>query len=156
MQRMNRKGVTLIELIIVMVIIAIGALLISPNFGRWVSHYRLRTATRDIVSMLRVAQMKAVSNNIQYRVNFDSAELGVANSYVLEYQTTAGGGWVKDGVIQGLPSAIIYNGITFQANHAEFNPNSSSSSGSVTVKAGAGTSFKKITLASTGRITIGE
>ena len=31
----NQKGVTLIELIVVMVIIAIGAALIVPNIGGW-------------------------------------------------------------------------------------------------------------------------
>lgn len=150
----NRKGVTLIELIIVMVIIAIGALLISPSFGKWVSHYRLKTATRDIVSMLRVAQMRAVSNNIQYRVNFDSGEIGATNSYLLQYLTT-GGAWARDGATQTLPTGVVYNGITFPANHAEFNPNSSSSTGTITVQNSAGMQ-KSIMVASTGRIRIAE
>jgi len=49
MKQMNRKGVTLIELIVVMVIIAIGAVLLAPNIGAWLPNYRLRSATRDIV-----------------------------------------------------------------------------------------------------------
>ena len=63
-KKRNRKGITLIELIVVMVIIAIGAVLMAPNIGGWLPNIRLRSATRDIASTMRVAQMKAVSNNI--------------------------------------------------------------------------------------------
>ena len=88
---MNRKGITLIELIIVMVIIAIGAALTAPSINTWMPYYRLRSATRDIVSTMRLAQMKAVSNNIQYGVAFNPA----SNQYQLYYQST--GGWsLKD------------------------------------------------------------
>ena len=69
--KMNKKGVTLIELIVVFVIIAIGAVLMVPNLSPWMANYRLRSATRDITSTLRVAQMKAVSNNLNYQVLFD-------------------------------------------------------------------------------------
>ena len=34
---MNQRGVTLIELIIVMVIIAIGAVLTTPNISGWLT-----------------------------------------------------------------------------------------------------------------------
>ena len=63
---MNKRGVTLIELIVVFVIIAILAVLMVPNIGAWLPSYRLRGATRDVVSTLRTAQMKAVS--IQYSI----------------------------------------------------------------------------------------
>ena len=63
MRKRNKKGITLIELVVVMIIIAIGAVLLVPNIGGWLPNYRLRSATRDIVSTLRTAQMKAVSSN---------------------------------------------------------------------------------------------
>jgi prepilin-type N-terminal cleavage/methylation domain-containing protein len=64
----NKRGVTLLELVVVFAIIAIGSLLAVPNIGPWIANYRLRTATRDITSTLRVAQMRAVSNNVNYQV----------------------------------------------------------------------------------------
>jgi prepilin-type N-terminal cleavage/methylation domain-containing protein len=151
--RSNKKGITLIELIIVMVIIAIGATLVVPGIGVWLPNYRLRSGARDIVSTMRTAQMKAVSNNMQYRVNLNSGEVG-ANSYVLQYFNT-GGIWVNDGAIQTLPSGIIISNNNLPNDRAEFNPNStSSSSGSVTLTNTKGTQ-KKITLtAATGRIRI--
>lgn len=148
---MNKKGVTLIELVVVFVIIAIGAVLLVPNIGGWLPSYRLRSATRDIGSTMRVAQMKAVSNNLQYRVNLDDADIG-ANSYILQYNT--GGVWVNEGVIQRLPAGINISGITFPAKHAEFNPNSTSSTGSLTLQNTKGTQ-RNITLTSaTGRVRI--
>jgi len=153
MKQTNQKGVTLIELIVIMVIIAIGAALIVPNIGGWLPSYRLKTATRDVASMMRLAQMKAVSNNVQYRVNLDDADIGVGN-YVLQYQTTVG--WVNDGAVQTFPNGISIpgGGVTFPGKHAEFNSNSTSSTGSLTLQNTKGTQ-KKITLtASTGRIKI--
>jgi len=83
---MNQKGITLIELVIVFMIIAIGAVLMVPNIGGWLPNYRLRGATRDIVSNMRVAQIKAVSNNLRYQISFDIAN----NNYILQYLDTMG------------------------------------------------------------------
>lgn len=144
---MNKKGFTLTELMVVMVIIAIGALLMVPNIGGWLPNYRLRTTTRDIVSTMRTAQMKAVSTNMEYRVSFDPN----AKTYVLQRNT---GGWQSEGATQSLPTGIEISGITFPGNNAQFNPNSTSSAGSMTLRNNRHTE-KKITLTtSTGRIKI--
>lgn len=147
---MNRKGVTLIELIVVMIIIGIAAVFFAPNIGAWLPNYRLRSAARDIVSTMRTAQMKAVSTNLQYRVNFNVADVG-ANSYCLERNA---GGWVSEGVIQTLPTGVTIAGNTLPNQRAEFNTNSTSSTGSVTLQNSKGTQ-RRLTLApSTGRVTI--
>ncbi len=151
MKLTGKKGVTLIELVVVFVIIATAAVLFVPGIGTWLPNYRLRIATRDITSTMRTAQMKAVSNNSHYRVNLNSGEIG-ANSYVLERDT--GGGYFADGAVQALPSGITISNNTLPNQHAEFNPNSTSSSGSVTLRNSK--NFQKtITLTSaTGRIKI--
>lgn len=144
----NKKGVTLIELIVVLVIIAIGAVLLAPHIGIWLPNYRLRSATRDIASTMRLAQMKAVSNNAEYQVSFDQN----AGSYILQRHT--GGVWLDDGVKQTLPTGITIKAISFSGtpNIAQFNPNSTSSSGSITLQNTKKTE-RKITLTpSTGKI----
>jgi prepilin-type N-terminal cleavage/methylation domain-containing protein len=147
--KMNRKGVTLIELIIVFVIIAIGAVLAIPNIRPFLANYRLRTATRDITSTLRTAQMKAVSNNLNYEVSFDIG----ARSYILQRNTGAGyfpdAGTVVAGT-QYLPTGIS---IVIPGNNpVTFSPNSSSNGGSIQLSNTKNTRTITI-LSSTGRIS---
>ena len=148
---MNKRGVTLVELIVVMVIIAIGAVLIAPNIGAWLPNYRLRSATRDIVSTMRTAQMKAISNNLQYHVLFNLAVQ--PQTFILEYQNT-GGAWISDGATQALPSGVRVSSITLADNKAQFNPNSTSSTGSLTLSNSRGTQRTVTLTPSTGRIKI--
>jgi general secretion pathway protein H len=147
---MDRKGITLIELIIVIIIIAIGVSLIVPNISAWVPYYRLRGATRDIISTMRVAQMKAVSNNMEYRIKFDQG----GGNYILQYRTTAGGPWIDEGIVQQLPAGIHIFDLEPDGFDAEFNPNSTSSAGSITLQNLKG-GRRKISLSSTtGRVTV--
>jgi general secretion pathway protein H len=143
---MNRKGVTLLELIIVMVIIAIGATLLVPGIGAWIPTYRLRGGTRDVVSTLRTAQMKAISINTDYRVRFPNA-----TSYILEYQTTAG--WVAEGAQQNLPTGIQFTSFP-TGSRFEFNPNSTASTGSLTLTNTKGTTRRITLTTATGKITV--
>jgi len=152
MKHMNHKGVTLIELVVVFVIIAIGAVLLVPNIGAWLPNYRLRSATRDIVSTMRTAQIRAVSNNIQYRVNFNAAEIGAANSYILQHNT--GGVWINDGALETVPSGIIVNIDELPTGRAIFNPNSTSAAGSVTLQNSEGSQRRIALTPATGRVRI--
>jgi prepilin-type N-terminal cleavage/methylation domain-containing protein len=141
---MNQRGVTLIELIIVLIIIAIGATLTAPNIGGWLPNYRLRSATRDMVSTMRVAQMKAISNNLRYQISFTAN-----NSYVLQYQNT-GGGWIDDGARQTMPTGVQFN--TTFGNIANFFPDSTSSNGNVVLNNTKGKTKTIQLLGATGRI----
>jgi prepilin-type N-terminal cleavage/methylation domain-containing protein len=148
---MNKKGVTLIELIVVFVIIAIAAGLMAPNIGGWLPRYRLSSATRDIVSTMRTAQMKAVANRMQYRVNFNEAP----NSYILQRNS---GGWSPEGALQTAPGGITINITNLPGGIASFNPDSTCTVGSVTLlyqKGGVTRAQKGIILnGTTGRIRI--
>lgn len=146
MKLTNKKGVTLIELVVVFVIIAIGAVLLVPNIGAWLPNYRLRSATRDITSMMRTAQLKAVSTNMEYRVRFLDAK-----SYVLERNT---GGFIPDGATQTIPNGVSLDLSNLPGNEAHFNPNSTCSIGSMTLTNTKGTQ-KRITLTpATGKVKI--
>jgi len=146
---MHKKGVTLIELIVVMVIIGILAAFLAPNIGAWLPNLRLRSAARDIVSTMRTAQMKAVSTNLAYRVSFT-----LPSSYILQYRNTLGN-WVNEGVTQNFPSGISIAAINFNTgNNAEFNSNATSSSGSIRLQNARGTERQLTITPSTGRVTI--
>ncbi len=153
---MNEKGVTLIELIVVFVIIAIMAAFIVPGIGSsWLPRYRLRTATRDIVSTMRTAQMRAVSNRLQYQVSFNVG----TSSYVLQHNS--GGQTFNDGPIQTVPSGIIVSVAGLPGNTAVFNPDSTCPNGGTDIitlsyqKRGVTQGQKGISISTaTGRITI--
>ena len=149
---MHKKGVTLIELIVVMVIIGILAAFLAPNIGAWLPNLRLRSAARDIVSTMRTAQMKAVSTNMTYRVSFTQTP----PSYVLQYENPPAGSenWITEGASQAFPSGVSISAITIAGNNAVFNPNSTSSSGSVTLQNSKGTQRRLTLTPSTGRVTI--
>ena len=150
---MNKKGVTLVELVVVFVIIAIGAVLLAPNIGGFFPNYRLRSATRDIVSAMRTAHVKAVSNRVQYRVNFNAADVGGADRYVLQ-RDSGGGNFVNDGAVQTLPRGITISGNVLPNARAVFNTDSTSSSGSITLQNNRG-GVRTISLtAATGRANI--
>jgi len=151
-RKKNNKGVTLVELVVVFAIIAILAVLMVPSVSPWLLNYRLRGATRDIVSTMRTAQMRAVSSNIQYRVNFNAADLGGTNHYVLQHDS--GGLWVNVGAPQTLPSGVTMNVGLLPGGRAMFNPDSTSTGGSLTLQNSKG-STRTITLTTaTGRVNL--
>lgn len=145
---MNKKGITLIELIVVMVIIGIGAVLIAPNIGGFMTHYRLGSVTRDIVSTLRTAQMKAVSTNLEHRVSFANQTFLLQKGNLSSGSTT----WTDEGVAQTLPTGITMSGSLNNGN-AQFNPDNTCSTGSLTLTSSKGTKTISLTTA-TGRIKV--
>jgi prepilin-type N-terminal cleavage/methylation domain-containing protein len=73
----SEKGVTLIELVVVMAIIAIMALFMSPSIGEWVQNYRVKQAARNLASDLQSAKMQSINIHRYCTVVFN------ANGYVI-------------------------------------------------------------------------
>ena len=53
----RERGVTLIELAVVMAIVAIMALFLAPAIGEWVDNFRIRQAGREMSSDLQFAKV---------------------------------------------------------------------------------------------------
>ncbi len=143
---MNKRGITLIELIVVISIIAFLGLLMAPNIGAWLPSYRLRSATRDIVSTFKGAQMRAISENTSYTVSFNFADTGVPNNT----------GYSFGGTVTTLPPGIAIVQNTLQNLKAVFNPDSTcnAAAATITLQNAKGTQ-RVITIASaTGKVTI--
>ena len=70
-KRQGEKGVTLIELAVVMAIVVIMALFMAPAIGEWVDNFRIRQAARDVSADLQFARMKAISTGVRYTIVFD-------------------------------------------------------------------------------------
>ena len=108
--KIKEAGITIMEIIIVMAVIAILSAIAVPAIISWLPDYRLRMAAGDLYSNLQRAKQEAVRANRECAVYFD-AEHG-------RYQLVSGG---PDGVCDGPPIGappvpqdddILLNGVT--------------------------------------------
>ena len=67
----SKKGFTLIELMTTVVLIGIIASLAVPKFESGFERIRYSSANRDIISTMKVARSKAISNKAPHGVYFD-------------------------------------------------------------------------------------
>ena len=79
----GQKGVTLIELAVVLAIVAIMGLFMAPAIGEWVNNFRIRQAAREVSSDLQFAKMKAISTGVRWSVVFNQGVGGTTYSYVI-------------------------------------------------------------------------
>jgi prepilin-type N-terminal cleavage/methylation domain-containing protein len=77
------RGVTLIELAVVMAIIAIMGLFLAPALGEWIDNFRIRQAAREMSSDLQFARMKAISSGRYCTVVFNQVVGSTQYSYVI-------------------------------------------------------------------------
>src|ERR1700690_2561805 len=67
----SENGFTLLELMIVVVIASFLAALAAPSFADWQRDLACREVARSIVSTLRCAKSRAISTNLEHRVEYE-------------------------------------------------------------------------------------
>ena len=65
------SGFTFFELMFIMAIVAILASIAVPNLVGWLPNYRMRSASQELISILRLAKIRAVRENANVVVAFD-------------------------------------------------------------------------------------
>lgn len=72
----EQSGVTLVELVIALAILAIIATLALPSFQTMIQNQRLRTATESLLNGLQLARAEAIRRNARVRFVMDAAGPG--------------------------------------------------------------------------------
>src|SRR2546430_16407369 len=78
----SRRGFTLLELVLVMVIACVLLALVAPSFTNWSRGSQLRDAADNFVAITRYARDRAVSDSTTCRLNIDPQ----AGTYALTIQ----------------------------------------------------------------------
>ena len=100
---MNKKGFTLVELMLVIAIVAAMALIGMPNFFAWLPERRLDTGSQDVLQGLLRARTRAIMTNRNAVVNFDPA----GNSFIAFLDDGRGGGTAANNTQDGTEETII-------------------------------------------------
>jgi prepilin-type N-terminal cleavage/methylation domain-containing protein len=153
----NSRGVTLIELVIAVVIVSVIAAMAIPQFGRVVPRLEFKSASRDVVSDLRLARSLAIAQRTQIGLYFNSSQRqysifkDIANPDAFTFE--AGDSLIRTVTLDqnlSIPSCSFTNyTIVFKPD------GSASSTGGVVVGYSQGSDLANVNvLASTGRVKL--
>ncbi len=150
----DKRGISSLELAVVMALIAIMATFTIPYLGSWLKHYRVVGASREVASTLQEARIKAISNNREWRLVVDID----GNLYWLEQgdKVTGSGTWTPMGGNKTLPKgiSITVDSYTTGQHAIQFNPSGTAQSGSIYVTGDSGEKYRLTVLSTTGRVWI--
>ena len=109
-----RRGLTTLELLIVIAImLALGAIAL-PKLTGWARNQRLKGAARDLVSHFQFARLEAIKSSTTVILNFYPDLGSIKGSYIVS----------KDGVTLinvRMPNQVTLESTTFVANQAGYN-----------------------------------
>jgi len=107
----NKSGYTIIELLIVIGIIALGTLIATPDIIDWMRNNRIKGVTRDLISNFQRARMAAVKQNTRAVLSFTIAGAVSNGSYTLFIDDGAGvGGVANDFIRNGTEQYLVAAG----------------------------------------------
>lgn len=105
------RGLTLVEIITTLVIIAISAMFAAPEILNWRSNMRVSSSARDLYTVLNSARVSAVEQNRNIVVTIATTP---ANTVTISVDDGAGGGTLGDNVYQ--VGETLLNSLSYNAN----------------------------------------
>ena len=147
----DSRGFTLPEVLIVLLVVAVLSVAAAPAVSQTIKNYRVKAVSRQLVSDLQSAKMKAISTNANYQVLFDVANV----RYMIQKSDgTDSGPWRSlgsDGVI--LSSNFTGNVVFTPIGEAVYTTTNPLDDATVTVSNSSATP-KTVSVASSGRISV--
>ena len=156
----NKKGITLIELMVTVAIIGIVVGIAIPSFTSYLPRLRLNGAARDLISDLRLARSLAVGENKQYKVVFDVANESYTIRKADDTITKSTDYKNPDQNYRGIESDSVVdkNGTAVTSIEFGFNGTATTANGldnapaTITIKRSDGVETKKINVTKFGRV----
>lgn len=116
----NAKGMTLIEILIVLAIVGIVGVIASLNWKRFVSNADLRSFARAITTDIAKIKQQAVSKGLCHRITFNASN----SNYVIERGNSDCSAYTivetKSPSSLGLSSGVQIIDITYPDDNIEF------------------------------------
>jgi prepilin-type N-terminal cleavage/methylation domain-containing protein len=139
MENQRSKGLTLMELVITLAVLAVLLTIAKPSLNIFSSAYKLRGAAREVATDLQFARLLAVKENKDIRVDISSQSYQVVR--------------VNDGSVAKTRNlSPDYPDITLTNVSIPFDSRGNSSANTVTVANPRGA--KNVTVVSTGRVKV--
>ena len=154
-----RAGFSFFELMAVVVIISVASAVAIPFIVSWLPDYRHRSTARDIASTCQMARLKAVSRNLEYQVQFNTAATPDTYEMLEGDQASGSSTWTSvSGVPTPLPEKVDSISLTpAGTTNVIFRPNGTTTAGAtvtVTVTNSKGNRFMVSVSNTTGRIRV--
>jgi len=92
---MGKRGMSLIEVVVVVAIIAVGAGMAIPNYLQWSSNEDLKAGVSDLKGALQIARVSAMASGVPVAVSFNKPN---ADQYGIFIDNGVGGGVARDGI----------------------------------------------------------
>ncbi len=144
----EQRGVTGIEIFVVLVVIGIMAAAATPWILGAIQTYRVRAAAWELAGDLRLARQKAVSLQRKHRICFAACGSPVpTGAYLLERQDPTG--WALDMTRNDIPNGVA---VTSPANTLTYGTKGDGSGGTITLTNNIGTYV--VVAAPSGRVRV--
>ena len=144
----HEDGFTLTELMVVMSLVGLLATFSAPHLGRWLAVIKVNAAARGIASELQLGRMRAISENIRFRISFDT----IGETYQIHKYVA--GDWEEVDPAKPLPSGIDLE--TATTNPIFFQTLGTVAAGSTITVSNAQNQKRRVTVSRSGRVKVGR
>jgi general secretion pathway protein H len=147
------QGITLLELLVVITLLAIVGALVYPSFGNAISNLRLRGAGREVVAVCRLAKYEAITHRQPFRlaIDLEKNQIGVTDSalrIIKELELPPG--------VRIFQAQVVSEKGPADASELYFFPNGAAEAGSITLRDDGGRSVKIVIDLLTGDARISD